>query len=151
MLQGNFREISESEPFGTFPRNFRKRALFMGDHGRLSFDHVATKKSRGYYCPPNTWTDAFLIAALRRTDLKARCVTVLVDAVGHRSSEPHHGSVERFLFESSPVDDGCGDLDGRVFVDKNIFHLSTITIGHHRRPRRAAEEPRARGQSLVHV
>ena len=24
----------------------------MGDHGRLSFDHVAAKKSRGYYCPP---------------------------------------------------------------------------------------------------
>ena len=73
-LWGNFREISESEhfgvisenehfwdisekvtktsTFGTFPRKFRKRALFMGDHGRLSFDHVAAKKSRGYYCPP---------------------------------------------------------------------------------------------------
>ena len=68
---------------------------------------------------------------------------MLCDCVGGRCweplEEPHHGSVERFLFESSLIDDGCGDLDRRVFEEKNIFHLLTVTIGHHRRPRRAAE------------
>jgi hypothetical protein len=24
----------------------------MGDHGRFTLGHVAAKKSRGYYCPP---------------------------------------------------------------------------------------------------
>ena len=66
---------------------------------------------------------------------------MLCDCVSGRCweplEEPHHGLVERFLFESSPVDEGCGDLEGRVYVDKSIFHLLTITIGHHRRPRRA--------------
>ena len=38
--------------FGSVPRNVRKRALFMGDHGRSTLGHVAAKKSRGYYCPP---------------------------------------------------------------------------------------------------
>ena len=35
-LLGNFKKI-------------RKRALFMGDHGRSTLDHVVAKKSRGYY------------------------------------------------------------------------------------------------------
>ena len=65
-LLGYFRYISESEhfwdisekfpkasTFGSFPRNFRKRALFMGDHGRSILGHVVAKKSRGYYCPPH--------------------------------------------------------------------------------------------------
>ena len=30
----------------------------MGDHGRLTLDHVVAKKSRGYYCPPQRANDA---------------------------------------------------------------------------------------------
>ena len=53
---GRVSEVSEkfhkASTLGSFPRNFRKRALFMGDHGRSTLGHVVAKKSRGYYCPP---------------------------------------------------------------------------------------------------
>ena len=55
-------------------------------------------------CISEAWLHRPMMAAVQRSRLKVYCMTVSVNVVMTRLSEPPHGSLERLFFESSDVE-----------------------------------------------